>query len=109
MRIAAGVLLAACAFAALAADPPPGPAHPGKVKAQMCATCHGPLGVSNAPDAPHLAGQPKIYLEAQLKAFRGGMRRHEVMNVIAKPLTDGEIESLSDWYSSLQVDAKERR
>jgi cytochrome c553 len=75
----------------------------------MCATCHGPLGVSSAPDAPHLAGQPKIYLTAQLKAFRGGSRRHEVMNVIAKPLSDEDIEALADWYASLAVEAREKR
>jgi len=88
----------------LAAEP-----SPGRLKAQMCATCHGPLGVSNAPDAPHLAGQPRIYLEAQLKAFRGGTRKHEVMNVIARPLTDGDIELLAEWYSSIAVEARERR
>ena len=30
----------------------------GRAKSQMCAVCHGPLGISTAPDAPHLAGQP---------------------------------------------------
>jgi len=88
----------------LAADPPP-----GRLKAQMCATCHGPLGVSVAPDAPHLAGQPRIYLEAQLKAFRAGTRKHEVMNVIAKPLSDADIGDLAEWFASIAVEAKPPR
>ena len=101
MRSAAALILAASVATALAADPPP-----GRAKAQACATCHGPLGISVAPDAPHLAGQPRIYLVEQLKAFRSGKRRHEVMNVIAKALSDEDIAALSEWYASIQVEAK---
>jgi len=60
------------------------------------------------PDAPNLAGQPRPYLVSQLKAFRGGKRQHEVMSVIAKPLTDDDIELLADWFSSIAVEAKAR-
>jgi cytochrome c553 len=98
-RAAAFVLAASCACA-LAADPP------GRAKAQACAVCHGPVGISVTPDAPHLAGQPRIYLGEQLKAFRSGKRQHEVMNVIAKPLSDDDIALLADWYSSIPIEAK---
>lgn len=81
-----------------AGDPPA-----GKAKAGMCATCHGPLGLSQLPDAPHLAGQPAIYIAGQLKNYRSGKRQHEVMSVIAKPLTDQEIDDLAAWYSSIQI------
>ena len=102
MRGAALVLLASSCLGALAADPPP-----GRGKARQCAVCHGPLGVSSAPDAPNLAGQPRVYLEAQLKAFRDGKRVHQVMTVIARPLTDADISDLAQWYSSLVVEVKE--
>jgi cytochrome c553 len=82
---------------------------PGRAKAQACSVCHGPLGISNAPDAPHLAGQPRIYFVEQLKAFRSGKRAHPVMNVIAKPLTDGDISNLADWYGSLKIEVREKR
>jgi cytochrome c553 len=95
-------LLAASSACALAADAPP-----GRAKAHACAVCHGPLGVSGVPDAPHLAGQPRIYLAEQLKAFRSGKRTHEVMSVIAKPLSDDDIADLSDWYASIAVEARE--
>ncbi len=101
MKRFAAVLLAACSTCALAADPPP-----GRAKARLCETCHGALGVSNTPDAPNLAGQPRIYVDAQLKAFRSGKRSHEVMNVIAKPLSDTDIADLSDWYASISVEAR---
>jgi cytochrome c553 len=77
----------------------------GRAKAQMCAVCHGPSGVSNAPDAPHLAGQPALYLATQLKAYRNGVRKHEVMAVIAKPLSDDDIAALVAWYSSIKIEA----
>ena len=75
----------------------------GKASAAMCATCHGPLGLSQLPNAPHLAGQPAIYLVEQLKNYRSGKRQNEVMNVMAKPLTDQEIDNLAAWYESIQI------
>lgn len=97
------VLLALAAAGSFAAD-----AAAGQRKSQACAVCHGPLGVSNAPDAPHLAAQPQIYLAAQLRAFRSGARPHEVMAVIAKPLSDEDIADLAAWYASLAIEAKPR-
>ena len=75
----------------------------GRARAGMCATCHGLLGLSQAPNAPNLAGQPAIYVVAQLKNFRSGKRQNEVMSVIAKPLTDAEIDDLAAWYASIQI------
>jgi len=91
--------LATASGSALAAD-----AAAGRQKAMMCAACHGPIGMGQTPDAPHLAGQPEIYLAAQLKAFRSGARRHEVMNVMAKPLSDADIADLSAWFGSLKIE-----
>lgn len=102
MRSTLALLLAASCTAALAAQPPPGPAR-------TCATCHGPQGISVAPDAPNLAGQPQVYLAAQLKAFRAGSRVHPVMNVIAKGLSDTDIEQLSAWYASIAIEARGAR
>ncbi len=78
----------------------------GKAKADaVCAACHGANGFSQLPNAPHLAGQPEIYLKEQLKAYRSGKRAHEVMAVIAKPLTDDEITNLAAWYASIEIKA----
>jgi cytochrome c553 len=77
----------------------------GRAKAQACAVCHGPYGISTAPDAPNIAGQPAIYLAAQLRAYRSGVRKHEVMAVMARPLTDDEIQNLAAWYASIRIEA----
>jgi cytochrome c553 len=81
------------------------PLDAGREKAHACAVCHGPVGVSVQPDAPNLAGQPAIYLAAQMRAYRSGMRKHEVMAVIAKALTDDDITQLAAWYSAIQIQA----
>lgn len=79
----------------------------GKAKAQACTICHGPLGLSQLPNAPHLAGQPEIYVAEQLKAYRSGKRSNEVMSVIAKPLTDDDIGQLAAWYASLIIEVRQ--
>ena len=77
----------------------------GRAKARACAVCHGQLGVSVAPDTPNLAGQPASYLVQQLRAYRSGARKHEVMAVMAKPLLDAEIDQLAGWFASIRVEA----
>lgn len=94
----AWALLAAGGSTAHAAD-----AKAGQLKANMCVTCHGAYGLSTMPNAPHLAGQPAIYIEEQLKQYRSGKRANEVMAVMAKPLTDQEIENLAAWYASIPI------
>jgi cytochrome c553 len=81
----------------------------GRSKAQVCSVCHGPLGVSVSPDAPNLAGQPALYLSTQLRAYRDGVRKHEVMSLMAKPLTNEDIVHLAAWFSSVKVDAVSTR
>jgi cytochrome c553 len=100
-------LALAAAFALAAASwPASADAAAGRTKAQMCATCHGANGLAVAPNTPHLAGQPEPYLVEQLKAYRSGKRAHEVMGVVAKPLTDADIADLAAWFASLEIGLK---
>ena len=91
-------LILLCAGAAQARDP-----VAGQKLAGACAACHGQNGLSTLPNAPHLAGQPAIYVAEQLKSYRNGSRKNEVMAVIAKPLTDEQIDDLAAWYASIQI------
>lgn len=93
------VFLMATAFSCMADD-----VASGRIKADAaCALCHGPNGMATLPNAPNLAGQPAIYVMEQLKSYRSGKRQNEVMNVIAKPLSDAEISQLAAWYSAIKV------
>jgi cytochrome c553 len=104
-------LARATALALLVAGLTPGStradAAAGREKAQACAACHGTDGLSKIPNAPHIAGQPEVYLKEQLEAFRSGKRENEMMTVIAKDLSDADIEDLVAWYSSIEVTATE--
>ena len=82
-----------------------GKADAGRQKAQNCAICHGANGMATAPDAPNLAGQNAFYTESALKAYRSGTRKHEVMAVMAKPLSDQDIADLAAWYAAIKVEA----
>lgn len=78
-------------------------AGPAPAQARMCANCHGDDGIAVVPGAANLAGQQKEYLIEQLRAFRAGRRQNPQMSVVAKPLTDEDIEELSGWYSSIRI------
>ena len=98
------VIVAALCLPAIAGAAPD---DPGRLKArQVCSVCHGLAGISSAPNTPNLAGQPESYLAAQLRAFRSATRRHEVMNVIAYPLSDGDIAALARWFASIRIEAQ---
>ncbi|MDH3316383.1 MAG: cytochrome c [Gammaproteobacteria bacterium] len=73
-----------------------------KVKT-LCENCHGEYGVAVMPGAANLSGQQKEYLREQLRAYRSGRRQSPHMSVVAKSLTDDDIESLSEWYSSIKI------
>jgi cytochrome c553 len=76
----------------------------GKAKAQaICQTCHGMNGIATVPMVANISGQQEGYLIAQLKNYRAGKRVHPQMNIIAKMLTDEEIEDVAKWYSSMKL------
>jgi cytochrome c553 len=84
---------------ALAAD-----AAAARVKAQaLCQNCHGENGVAVLPGAANLSGQQKEYLRTQLRAYRSGSRQNEQMSIVAKTLTDADIENLAEWYASIKI------
>lgn len=73
----------------------------GKTKAQLCAACHGPEGISVNPLWPNLAGQHEQYLAKQIKAYRDGERSEVTMDPFVKNLSDQDIADLAAYYASL--------
>jgi|SRR5579883_1852505 cytochrome c553 len=96
----AGLLAFMLALAPVPAWPADPPASI-KDKVQLCASCHGPAGVSAMDNTPSIAAQPDIFLQYQLVFIRDGTRKVEVMQEIAKQLTDDDIRALAAYYSSL--------
>jgi len=74
---------------------------------ELCAACHGPDGNSPSPQVPSIAGQPKLFLEAQLVLIREGVRRSEQMASLMKGMKDAEIVRLAGHFSKLAAKAME--
>ena len=96
-QILTALFTATLATTAFAGDP-----AAGKVRSATCAGCHGADGISAVPTYPNLAGQKEAYLIMTLKGFRDGSRKNNIMNPMAKSLTDADIENLAAFYSSLK-------
>ena len=67
-----------------------------------CAGCHSPNGAGMPIQYPRLAGQHADYTEAQLVAFRGGVRKNSVpMAGVAAKMNDREIKAVADYIAGL--------
>ncbi|MBS0544366.1 MAG: cytochrome c4 [Proteobacteria bacterium] len=70
-----------------------------------CAACHGPAGAGLPAQYPRLSGQFADYTEAQLKAFRDGVRANDpnrMMRMIALKMTDPEMKAVADYAAGLR-------
>jgi cytochrome c553 len=72
----------------------------GKAKSALCASCHGPTGISMSPIWPNLAGQKEQYLIKQITAFRDGTRQDPMMAPMVAALSDTDIENLAAYFAS---------
>lgn len=78
-----------------------GDAAAAETKAKtLCASCHGPEGVSMNPMWPNLAGQQEQYLAKAMTDYREGNRSDPTMGPIAKMLSDKEIQDLAAYYTA---------
>jgi len=88
--------------APVAGDPVAGQA---KAEAERCVECHGPQGQGDGhtnPEVrfPKLAGQYADYLARQLRDYRSGARRHDVMRLNAQRLEDADIRDHAAFFAA---------
>jgi len=72
----------------------------GADKAKACQVCHGKGGHSTKPTYPILAGQHAQYIQKQLRAFKEGTRKDPIMNGMAAPLSEQDIEDVAAFFQS---------
>ncbi len=72
----------------------------GEAKAQVCAACHGPAGVSTQAEYPILAGQPAQSIAIALFQFREGNRKNPLMSPMAATLTNKDLNDLAAYYAA---------
>jgi cytochrome c553 len=105
-RFAAAFAAAFVASVAPAQEPAGGDPRAGRrLAGAQCAACHGNDGMAVLPEAPNLAGQKAGYTAAQLRHYRSGERKHELMTVVSQGLSDAQIADLARWYEAIEVTA----
>ncbi|HMM76219.1 MAG TPA: c-type cytochrome [Gammaproteobacteria bacterium] len=101
-RILTGLVasgLAAMSMAALAE----GDAAAGRKAAETCLGCHAVetyFNVYPTYHVPKVGGQSAAYVEAALKAYRDGGRKHATMNANAANLSDQDIANIAAFFAS---------
>lgn len=91
-------LLAPCALPVAAQDKD---ALYARSLAATCANCHGTNGRAVEGSAvPGIAGMPRDYIVAQLKAFKAGSRPATVMHQLSKGYSDAQIEQLAGYFAA---------
>lgn len=73
----------------------------GKAKAVSCGACHGSDGISRNSNFPDLAGKDNEYILTQLKAFKSGARKSDIMSAMASTLSDTDMLDVAAFFSSL--------
>lgn len=91
------VALASVSGAAHAA----GDAAAGKTKSTACAACHNADGNSTNPEWPKLAGQHPKYAEKQLRDFKSGARKNEIMVGMVAPLSEQDMADIAAYFASM--------
>src|SRR5215471_19574156 len=88
-------------FFALALAILPVPTHAQSVDdlAASCAGCHGENGVPQQPNMPVIWGQQQGYLYLQLRDFKSGARKDDVMSSIAQALERSDMQALALYFS----------
>jgi cytochrome c553 len=91
------VLLAGLAFIA-----PCALAESVEEKAQLCAICHGANGVPIDKTTPVIWGQNEGYLYLQLRDFKSGSRRNDIMSPMAASLEKDDMKALAAYFANLK-------
>jgi cytochrome c553 len=94
MRVRIAVLALACAIL-------PAKADTFQERVAPCLACHGESGQSQNDNIPSLGAQQPAYTLIQLYMFRDKLRTADIMNEMAKDLTDDDLRSFSDFIATL--------
>jgi cytochrome c553 len=78
-----------------------GDAAAGKEKSNTCTGCHGANGEGSAPNTK-IAGMNVGNFKKAMQAYKSGERKHAMMEMFAKQLSDQDVEDLAAYYASLK-------
>src|ERR1700756_5394088 len=90
-----GIVACAAAFAAA-----PARAQGGiEVKVEVCTRCHGADGKPVDKAIPNIWGQQAGYIYIQLRDFKRGDRKSEIMQPIASTFERDDMMAIADYFS----------
>lgn len=68
-----------------------------------CAACHGTDGHATLPGVPHLAGQPRLFIENRLVMIREGLSPVPTMKGLLDGLVDADLSALAGHYATMPL------
>jgi cytochrome c553 len=68
-------------------------------KAQLCAACHGENGIPQQKTMPVIWGQGQGYLYLQLRDYKSGARKNDIMSPLAQTLERDDMMALALYFS----------
>ena len=89
----------AVALAVILIDTAPSNADSIEEKVQVCAGCHGEAGKPIDKTIPVLWGQQNGYIYIQLRDFKRGDRKSDIMQPIASAFERDEMLAIADYFS----------
>ncbi len=82
-----------------APSPPPGPPKSIAEKIELCTGCHGTDGKPIDKSIPIISGQLPGYIYIQLRDFKRGDRKNDIMQPIASELEKDEMMTIAEYFA----------
>jgi cytochrome c553 len=79
--------------------PAPARAQTIEEKAQLCAACHGENGIPQDKTTPVIWGQYQGYLYLDLRDYKSGARKNDIMSPLAQTLERDDMMALALYFS----------
>ncbi|WP_045835318.1 cytochrome c [Hyphomicrobium sp. 99] len=70
--------------------------------AQLCASCHGESGIPQEKTTPIIWGQNEGYLYLQLRDFKSGARKNDIMSGVVAGLEKADFKALAAHFAALK-------
>jgi cytochrome c553 len=87
--------------AALLSAATPTAAQDIEERVKLCATCHGDNGLPKLPESPIIWGQHEGYLYIEMRDFKTGARKSDIMQPIVADMDKTEMLALAAYFSKL--------
>jgi cytochrome c553 len=74
-------------------------AEEAEEQVQLCAACHGENGIPQEKTTPIIWGQTLGYQYLQLRDYKNGDRKHELMATVVEQLEKADLLPLAEYFS----------